>query len=89
MNRLWQILSAILGAFSVLFYALNKSKDRKIEKYKDESKRHESEAKQERFKGDAERKTKHDLDDIRGASESSTNSMLDKQGALRDGDERS
>ncbi len=82
------IFVAVLGALSALFYALNKSKDRKIEKYKDESKRHESEAKKERFKGDAERETKHAHDDIRGTSESSVDSMLDKQGALRDGDER-
>ena len=84
MNKFWQIISAILGAFSVLFYVSNKSKDRKIEKHKDEADRYKSEAGQERFKASEERKTKHAHDNVRSASESDIDSMLVKQNALRD-----
>jgi len=84
MSRLWQIISAMLGALSVLFYVLNKSKDRKIEKHKDEAERYKSKAEQERFKAESERETKHAHDNVRNASEPNIDSMLDKQNALRD-----
>ena len=84
MNRLWQIISTVLGAISVLFYVSSKSKDRKIEKHKDEADRYKSQADQERFKASEERKTKHAHDNVRSASESDIDSMLNKQGALRD-----
>ena len=85
MSKLWQIISAILGALSVLFYVSNKSKDRTIEKHKDEAERYKSKAEQEKFKADAEKDTKHAKDRIHSASESDTNSVLHKQNALRDG----
>ena len=84
MNRLWQIISAILGALSVLFYVSSKSKDRQIEKHKDEADKYKSQAEQQGYIAESERTTKHAHDDVRGASESDIDSMLDKQNALRD-----
>ena len=84
MNKLWQIITGILGAISVFFYVLNKSKDRQIEKHKDEADKYKSQAEQEQFKAESERETKHAHDNVRSASESDIDSMLNKQNALRD-----
>ena len=84
MNKLWQIISAILGALSVLFYVSNKSKDRKIEKHKDEADYYKSQAEMQGYIAESERKAKHTKDRINSASEPDIDSMLNKQGALRD-----
>ena len=84
MNKLWQIISAALGAISVFFYVSNKSKDRKIEKHKNEADQYKSEAEQQGYIAESEREAKHVKDRINNVSESDIDSMLDKQGALRD-----
>ena len=84
MGKIKNILLAIGGLILAFFYALLKSKDRQIEKHKDEAERYKSKAKQEKFKADAEKGTKHTKDRVNSASESDTNSMLHEQNALRD-----
>lgn len=84
MSKIKDIVLAIGGLILAFFYVSNKSKDRKIEKHKDEADRYKSQADQERFKASEERKTKHAHDNVRSASESDIDSMLVKQNALRD-----
>lgn len=88
MSRFWQIISAILGALSALFYALNKKKDKQIEKHKDEAERYKAEAEMQGYIAESERKAKRVKDRINSASESDIDSMLKQQGALRDESER-
>ncbi len=89
MSRFWAFLSGVLGALSALFYALNKKKDKQIEKHKDETERYKAEAKMQGYIAKSERTTKRTKDRIDRASESDIDSMLKQQGALRDESKRS
>ncbi len=51
------ILLAVLGALSALFYALNKSKDRKIEKLEQENQSHKQKAEEKEFIANEQIKT--------------------------------
>lgn len=84
MSRFWAFLSGVLGALSALFYALNKKKDKQIEKHKDETKRYKAEADMQRRIAESERKAKRVKDRINSASESDIDSMLDERKAFRD-----
>ena len=84
MNKLWQIISAMLGALSVLFYVSNKSKDRKIEKHKDEADYYKSQAEMQGYIAESEREAKRTKDLINSTSEPDIDSMLDERKAFRD-----
>ena len=84
MNKLWQIISAILGAISVFFYVSNKSKDRKIEKQKDEIKSKDQRIEEGKFINEKEKQAKQIKDGFASADDPTVNGVLDKQGALRD-----
>ncbi|UNM95940.1 hypothetical protein MMG00_12165 [Ignatzschineria rhizosphaerae] len=84
MDKFKNILLAIGGLILAFFYALLKSKDRQIEKHKNEAERNKSKAEKEKFKADAEKDTKHTKDRINSASESDIDGLLNKQNALRD-----
>ena len=84
MSRFWAFLSGVLGALSALFYALNKKKDKQIEKHKDEAERYKAEAEMQGYIAESERKAKRVKDRINSASESDIDSMLDELKAFRD-----
>ena len=84
MNKIWQAITGVLGALSVFFYISNKSKDRKIEKHKDEAERYKAEAEMQGYIAESEREAKRVKDRVNSASESDIDRMLSKQGALRD-----
>lgn len=84
MSKIKDILLMIGGALSVFFYALNKLKDRKIEKHKDEADKYRAEAELQGYIAESEREAKRVKDRINSASESDIDGMLSKQGALRD-----
>ena len=84
MSRFWAFLSGVLGALSALFYALNKKKDKQIEKHKDEAERYKAEAEMQGYIAESERKAKRVKDRINSASESDIDSMLDERKAFRD-----
>ena len=84
MSRFWAFLSGVLGALSALFYALNKKKDKQIEKHKDEAERYKAEAEMQGYIAESERKAKHVKNRIDRASESDIDSMLDERKAFRD-----
>jgi len=84
MSRFWAFLSGVLGVLSALFYALNKKKDKQIEKHKDEAERYKAEAEMQGYIAESERKAKRVKDRINSASESDIDSMLDERKAFRD-----
>lgn len=84
MSRFWAFLSGVLGALSALFYALNKKKDKQIEKHKDGAERYKAEAEMQGYIAESERKAKRVKDRINSASESDIDSMLDERKAFRD-----
>lgn len=84
MSRFWAFLSGVLGALSALFYALNKKKDKQIEKHKDEAERYKAEAEMQGYIAESEREAKRVKDRISSASESDIDSMLDELKAFRD-----
>lgn len=84
MSRFLAFLSGVLGALSALFYALNKKKDKEIEKHKDEADRYKAEAEMQGYIAESERKAKRVKDRINSASESDIDSMLDELKAFRD-----
>lgn len=84
MSKIKDIVLAVGGLILAFFYVSNKSKDRKIEKHKNEADRYKSEAEQQGYIAESERTAKHVKDRINSATESDIDSMLNKQGALRD-----
>ena len=84
MNKIKDILLMIGGALSVFFYISNKSKDRKIEKHKDEAEQYKAEAELQGYIAESEREAKRTKDRVNSASESDIDRMLREQGALRD-----
>ena len=84
MNKIWQAITGVLGALSVFFYISNKSKDRKIEKHKDEAERYKAEAEMQGYIAESERESKHTKDRISQHSESDIDRMLDDHNAYRD-----
>ena len=84
MNKLWQIISAMLGALVAFFYVSNKSKDRKIEKHKDEADYYKSQAEMQGYIAESEREAKRTKDLINSTSESDIDGMLEERKAFRD-----
>lgn len=78
MSKLWQIISAMLGALSVLFYALIKSKDRKIEKQGDEIKQKNQKIEEGKFINAQNDKTTVNKNDASNMSNDDIASMYDK-----------
>ena len=84
MNKIWQAITGVLGALSVFFYISNKSKDRKIEKHKDEAERYKAEAELQGYIAESEREAKRTKDHISQHSESDIDRMLRDHNAYRD-----
>ena len=84
MSKIKDILLMIGGALSVFFYISNKSKDRKIEKHKDEAERYKAEAEMQGYIAESERESKRTKDRISQHSESDIDRMLDDHNAYRD-----
>ena len=78
MNKLWQIISAMLGALSVLFYVSNKSKDRKIEKQSDEIKQKDQKIEEGKFINEQNDKTTVNKNDASNMSNDDIASVYDK-----------
>lgn len=78
MNKIWQIISAILGALSVLFYVSNKSKDRKIEKQGDEIKQKDQKIEEGKFINEQNDKTVVNKNDASNMSNDDIASVYDK-----------
>ena len=78
MSKLWQIISAVLGAISVFFYALNKSKDRKIEKQGDEIKQKDQKIEEGKFINEQNDKTIVNKNDASNMSDDDIASVYDK-----------
>ena len=78
MSKLWQIISAILGALSVLFYVSNKSKDRKIEKQNDEIKAKDQKIEEGKFINEQNDKTVVNKNDASNMSDDDIASVYDK-----------
>lgn len=84
MSKIKDILLMIGGALSVFFYISSKSKDRKIEKHKDEADKYRAEAELQGYIAESEREAKRVKDRINSASESDIDRMLDECKAFRD-----
>lgn len=78
MSKLWQILSVVLGALSVLFYVSNKSKDRKIEKQNDEIKQKDQKIEEGKFINEQNNKTTINKNDGSNMSDDAITSVYDK-----------
>lgn len=78
MSKLWQIISAMLGALSVLFYVSNKSKDRKIEKQGDEIKQKDQKIEEGKFINEQNDKTVVNKNDASNMSDDDIASVYDK-----------
>lgn len=78
MNRLWQIISTVLGAISVLFYVSNKSKDRQIEKQSDEIKARDQKIEEGKFINEQNDKTVVNKNDASNMSDDDIASVYDK-----------
>lgn len=84
MSKIKDILLMIGGALVAFFYISNKSKDRKIEKHKDEAERYKAEAEMQGYIAESEREAKRAKDRINSTSESDIDSMLEQHKAFRD-----
>ncbi|WP_026878511.1 DUF2681 domain-containing protein [Ignatzschineria larvae DSM 13226] len=84
MDKLKNIILTIGGLILAFFYALLKSKDRKIEKHKDEAERYKSKAETQERIIESEKNARHVRDRINSASESDIDRMLDERKAFRD-----
>lgn len=84
MSKIKDILLMIGGALSVFFYISNKSKDRKIEKHKDEAEQYKAEAELQGYIAESEREAKRTKDHISQHSESDIDRMLRDHNAYRD-----
>ena len=78
MSKLWQIISAALGALSVLFYVSNKSKDRKIEKQSDEIKQKDQKIEEGKFINEQNDKTVVNKNDASNMSDDDIAGVYDK-----------
>lgn len=78
MSKLWQIISAVLGAISVFFYVSNKSKDRKIEKQSDEIKAKDQKIEEGKFINEQNDKTVVNKNDASNMSDDDITGMYDK-----------
>lgn len=78
MSKLWQIISAMLGALSVLFYVSNKSKDRKIEKQSNEIKQKDQKIEEGKFINEQNDKTVVNKNDASNMSDDDIASVYDK-----------
>ncbi|MBS7827505.1 hypothetical protein J7624_10175, partial [Wohlfahrtiimonas chitiniclastica] len=76
MRKLRLYLLIAWGVLTALFYALLKSKNRKIEKQKEQIKQHKSKHEELQFINDQEKKTKDDKNSINTSSESDVDKLL-------------
>ena len=84
MRKLRLYLLIAWGVLTALFYALLKSKNRKIEKQKEQIKQHKSKHEELQFINDQEKKTKDDKNSINTSSESDVDKLLERHKAYRD-----
>ncbi|MBS7815913.1 hypothetical protein [Wohlfahrtiimonas chitiniclastica] len=84
MRKLRLYLLIAWGVLTALFYALLKSKNRKIEKQNEQIKQHKSKHDELQFINDQEKKTKDDKNSINTSSESDVDKLLERHKAYRD-----
>ncbi|OYQ84409.1 hypothetical protein B9T21_09900 [Wohlfahrtiimonas chitiniclastica] len=84
MRKLRLYLLIAWGVLTAFFYALLKSKNRKIEKQKEQIKQHKSKHEELHFINDQEKKTKDDKNSINTSSESDVDKLLEHHKAYRD-----
>ncbi|OYQ85128.1 hypothetical protein [Wohlfahrtiimonas chitiniclastica] len=84
MRKLRLYLLIAWGVLTALFYALLKSKNRKIEKQNEQIKQHKSKHEELQFINDQEKKTKDDKNSINTSSESDVDKLLEQNKAYRD-----
>ncbi|MBS7837376.1 hypothetical protein [Wohlfahrtiimonas chitiniclastica] len=84
MRKLRLYLLIAWGVLTALFYALLKSKSRKIEKQNEQIKQHKSKHDELQFINDQEKKTKDDKNSINTSSESDVDKLLERHKAYRD-----
>ncbi|OYQ80836.1 hypothetical protein B9T11_04970 [Wohlfahrtiimonas chitiniclastica] len=84
MRKLRLYLLIAWGVLTALFYALLKSKNRKIEKQKEQIKQHKSKHEELQFINDQEKKMKDDKNSINTSSESDVDKLLERHKAYRD-----
>lgn len=84
MNKIRSIFTWLLAVATAIFYILIQQKNNKIEKQKHEIDKAESKNNELQFINDKEREAKNVAGSVNSATESDLDSMLSKQGALRD-----
>ena len=84
MSKLKNIVIAIIGALLTILHISNKSKDRKIEKHKNEADKYKAEAEMQGYIAESERSAKEVKNRISHADERAIDIMLDKHNAYRD-----
>lgn len=76
-------LFGILGALGALFYALSKSKDRKIEKLEQEKQAHKQKAEEKEFIANEQIKTQVNQADASNMSDDATRRLYERNGWIR------
>lgn len=77
------ILLAIVGALGALFYALSKSKDRKIDKLEQEKQAHKQKAEEKEFIANEQIKTQVNQTDTSSLSDDATKRLYERNGWIR------
>lgn len=84
MNKIWSVLTTILGALSAFLVLSIRRKNKELENKDDEIKRQTAKAEQSGFIARAETEAKNTASSISSSSESDLDRLLIEQGAVRD-----